>query len=86
MLLLGFEFSLRKMDQKFTFVETIGYGYSYLEFLFRHFKVFRLHAKIGDAAGTVRAHGGKGLDYCYLMGRRPKSCLFRHVTRRKICL
>ena len=52
--------SLREMDQKF-FGGTIGYGDSYLEFLFRHFKVFKLHAILRDAAGAVRAHSGKGL-------------------------
>ena len=36
--------SLREMDQQFKFCGTIGYGDSYLEFLFRHFKIFRLHA------------------------------------------
>ena len=56
--------SLREMDQKFKFVSTTGYWDSYLEFLFRHFKVLRLHAKLHDAAGAVRAHSGKGLGYC----------------------
>ena len=31
--------SLRDMDQKFKFGGTIGYEDSYLEFLFRHFKI-----------------------------------------------
>ena len=72
--------SLREMDQKFKFVGTIGYGNLYLEFLFRHFKVFRLHAILHDAAGAVRAHIGKGSGYCYMIGRGPKSCLLAHVT------
>ena len=42
--------ALREMDQKFKFRGTIGYGDSYLEFLFRHFKVIRLHAILRDAA------------------------------------
>ena len=54
-------FSLREMDQKFFFDGTLGYGSSYFEFLFRHFKVFTLHAKLHDAAGAVRAHSGKVL-------------------------
>ena len=48
------------MDQKFIFGGTIGYVGLYLEFLFRHFKVFRLHATLDDAAEAVRAHSGKG--------------------------
>ena len=46
--------SLREMDQKLKFGRTIGYGNSYLELLFRHFKIFRLHAILHDAAGALR--------------------------------
>ena len=74
------------MDLKFLFGGTIGYGDSYLELLFRHFKVFRLHAKLDDAAGAVRAHSGKGSGFCYKIGRRPNSCLFGHVTGLLFCL
>ena len=60
------------MDQKLKFGGTIGYGDSYLEFLFRQFKVFRLRAIMHDAAGAVRAHSGKGLGYCYMIGTGAK--------------
>ena len=79
-------FSLRAMDQKFKFGGTIGNGESYLEFLFRHFKVFRLHAKLHDAAGAVRAHSGKRPGYRYMIGRGPTSCLLGHVTGLLFCL
>ena len=72
--------SLREMDQKFNFGGTIGYGNSYLELLFRHFKVFKLQAKLHDAVGAVRAQSGKGLGYCYMIGRGPNSCLLGQVT------
>ena len=79
--------SLREMDQKFIFGgRTIGYGDSYLEFLFRHFKVFRLHIILHDAAGTVRAQSGKGPGYFYMIGRGPKSCLLGPVTGLLFCL
>ena len=78
--------SLREMDQKLIFGGTIGYGDSYLEFLFRHFKVLRLHAKLHDAAGTSRADSGKGLGYCYMIGRGPNSCLLGHVIGLLFCL
>ena len=55
--------SLREMDQKLKIGGTIGYGDSYLEYLFRHFKVCRLHAILHDAAGTVRAYSCKGPGY-----------------------
>ena len=78
--------SLRQMDQTFKFGGIIGYGNSYLEFLFRHFQVFRLHAKLHDNAGAVPAHSGKGPGYCYVIGRRPNLCLLGHVTGLLICL
>ena len=61
--------SLREIDQKFEFGGTIGYRDSYLELLFRHFKVFRLYPIRYDAAGAVRAHSGNGPGYCYVIGR-----------------
>ena len=66
-------FSLREMDQKFKFGGNIGYGNSYLELLFRHFKIFRLHAILRDAAGAGRAHSGKRPDDCYMIERGPNS-------------
>ena len=78
--------SLPEMDQKFIFGGTIGYGDSYLEFLFRYFKVFRLHAKLHDAAGAVGAHNGKGPGYYNMVGRGSISCLPGHVTGLLICL
>ena len=79
-------FSLRDMDQNFEFGGTIGYGDSYLEFLFRLFKVSRLHAILHDAAGAVRAHSGKAPGYCYMIGRGPNACLLGHVTGLLFCL
>ena len=78
--------SLRQMDQKFKFGGTIRYENSYLEFLFRHFKVIILHAILHDAAGAVPAYSGKGPGYCYVIGRGPISCLLDHVTWLLFCL
>ena len=65
MLLLGFyNFFLRKMDQKIEFGGTIGYGDSFLEFLFHHFKVFRLFAILQGTTIAVLAHSGKAPGYC----------------------
>ena len=79
-------YSLREMDQKFEIGGTIGYGNSYLEFLFRRFKVFRLHAILYDTAAAVRAHSGKGPRYFYMIGRGPNSYLLGHVTALLFCL
>ena len=78
--------SLREMDQKFKFGGLIGYGNSYLDSVFRCSKVFRLHAILHDAAGAVGAHSGKGLGYCYMIGRGPNSCLLGHATGLLFCL
>ena len=72
--------SLSEMDQKFKFGGLIGYGKSYLDSILRYSKVFRLYAILHDAAGAVRAYSGKGPSYCYMIGRRPNSCLLGHVT------
>ena len=74
------------MDQKYKFGGTMGYVNSYLELLFRQFKIFRLHAILHDAAGAVRAQSGKGPSYCYMIGRGPNSCLLSHVTGLLFCL
>ena len=54
--------------------------------LFRHFKVFRLHAILHHAGGAVRAHSGKGPGFCYMIVRGPNSCLLGHVTGQLLCL
>ena len=57
-----------------------------MEFLFRHFKVFGLHAILLDAAWAVRAHSGKGPGYCFMIGRGPNSCFLGHVIGQLFCL
>ena len=78
-------FSSGEMDQKFEFGGTIRYGNACLEFLFRYFKIFGLHA-IHDAAGAVPAHSRKGPGYCHMIGRGASSCLLGHVTGLLSCL
>ena len=53
--------SLHEMDQKLKFGGLIGYGNSYLDSVFRYSKVFKLHAKLHDAAGAVRTHSATWL-------------------------
>ena len=74
------------MDQQFIFGGTIGYGDSYLDFVLRNSKVIRLHAILHDAAGAVRLQTGKGLGYCYMIGRCPNCRLLGHVTGLIFCL
>ena len=72
--------SWRDTEQKLNFRGTIGYGDSYLEFLFRPFKVYRLHATLHDAAGAVRSHSEKITGCCYIFGQAPVSCVLGDVT------
>ena len=60
--------SLREMDQKFNFGGLIGDGNPSLDSVFRYSKVFRLHAILHDAAGSVRANSGKCPGCCYMIG------------------
>ena len=78
--------SMREMDQLFPYGGVIGYGNSKLDIIFRHSKVFRLHAILHDAAGAVRSHTGRGPGCCYMIGRGPSSCLLGHVTGLLFCL
>ena len=68
------------MNQKFKLAGTTGYRDSYLEFSFRHFNVFRLHAILHDTARAVWAYNAKGPGYNYMFGQRQNPCLFGHVT------
>ena len=72
--------SLHTMDRENKFGGNIVHGESYLEFIYRHFKVFRLPAKQHDAAGDVRAHSGKNSEYCHMILRRPSSCFLNWTT------
>ena len=63
--------SLCEVNQKPKVGAVIGCGDSYLEFLFCHFRIFRLHAKLHDAAGAVHAGSGKRSGDCYMIGRLP---------------
>ena len=79
------ELSSPEMDTNFRFGGTNGYGDSFLEFFFRHFKIYRLHAILHDAAGALRANSSKGLAYYYMTERGPNSWLFGHVTKLLFC-
>ena len=77
---------LLEIDQKHKFAGIIGHGARTGSFLAFLFKVFRQHAILHNAPGAVRAHSGKGRDYCYIIGPGPISCLLRQVTLPLFCL
>ena len=66
---------------------TIGIGDSFLDTVFRHFKVFRLHAVLHDSAGALRSTYNKGPGYCYALDNSPvNSCFLGHVSGLLYCL
>ena len=77
--------SFLEMNQKFKIGRTKYFGDSYLEFSFCHFKVFKLHAKLNDAAVAMRSHSGRVPGYCYVYGREPNSCLLGYLTGILFC-
>ena len=80
MFLLGYYTSFTWRGPKYKFDGSIGYADSYLKLFNCHFKVFRLHAFLHDAARAVRAHCGKGLGYSYMSCRISRLCLLGHMT------
>ena len=54
--------------------------------LFCKFKIFRLHAILHDAAGSVNSTTYKGPGYYYVLPRFPSSCFLGHVTGLIFCL
>ena len=64
---------------------TFGYGDSYMEFFFRHFKFFRTRAILHDAIGAVRAQTTNDPVYCCMFGRGSNSFFFGHVTGLLFC-
>jgi hypothetical protein len=66
---------------------TIGIGDSRLDKLFRHFKIFRLHAIMHDAAGHMRERYNVGPGYCYVLNHFPiNSCLIAHISGLAYCI
>ena len=71
---------LREVDQIYLLDGKIGFGDPYLDSVFCYSKVFRLHAILYHAAGAPQVQSGKGPGYCYMIGRKPNTCFFGHVT------
>ena len=55
---------LQSFDQKYPFGGLIGYGNSYMDPILQHSKLFRMHAILHDAAGSVKQTTGNGPGYC----------------------
>ena len=86
--LFGWDFGLilREVYQNFEFGGNIGYGDPHSKCLIRHFKIFRLNAKLHVVVGAVWANTVTGLGYCYMTFRGANSSLPAHVTWVVFCL
>ena len=80
------DINLKEMDQKFTFGRLIGYGNSCIDYFLEIQKLFRLHAIVHDATGSVKTTTYKGPGYCYVLPTFPSSCFLLHVTGLFFCL
>ena len=78
--------SLRDMKQNYDFGGINCCGDSYLEFVFSHSKLFRLHAILNRAAGALRSHCVKNPGYCISIGRGTYYCVLGQVTGLPFCL
>ena len=57
----------------------IGIDDSKLDRIFKHSKIFRMHAVIHDAAGLVKSISNKGPGYSYILPLPISCCFFGHV-------
>ena len=73
--------SSREMDQKIKFDGTIAYRDYKLEFFFRPFEAFRLHAILHDAVEAVQTYSSKGPGYEYKIRPETNSYFPDRATR-----
>ena len=78
--LLGEEFSFETIDTDAPFGSIIGMDNSYLDLIFKHSKIFRLHAAFHDGFGYCKYQNEKGPGYSYIFNLPINSCLLGHVT------
>ena len=78
--------NLKEIDQFFSFGDLIGYGNFCMDYFFAKSKVFKLLAKLHDAAGSVKSTTYKGPGYCYVLPRFPSFCFRDQVTGLLFCL
>lgn len=84
--LLDDDISIDVMNDEYPYGGLIGYGNSSMDCLLSWSKIFRLHAALHDAAGSVKTKSGKGPGYCYTLKNFPNSFLLGHVTGLAYCV
>ena len=71
---------MKEIDKKNSFWGSIWIRKSLYGLFFAVSKIFRLHAILHDAAGSVKYTTYKGPGYCYILPRFPSTCFLGHVT------
>ena len=65
----------------------IGMDNSRLDYFLKHFKIFRMHAVLHDAAGYMREVHNTGPGYCYALENFPiNSCVLGHISGLMFCM
>ena len=80
---LNNEKNLRYFNDLAEFGGLIGPGNSTLDFFFKCFKVFRLHAIFRDAFGFMKSNYNVGPGYVYAISKKPifaNSMFLGHIT------
>jgi hypothetical protein len=82
-LLLHPELEVEQFSQKYPHGGKIGIGNSWLNMIFKHCKVLRLHASFHDAFGVMKTEYNIGPGYCYAdpwPEPSPNLCFMGHWT------
>lgn len=78
---------LDEVNENTPYGGTIGIGDSFLDNIFHHFKIFRLHAVLHDSAGVMRSKYNVGPGYCYALHNFPiNSCFMGHISGILYCI
>lgn len=64
----------------------IGVNNSSLDCYLKHFKIFRLHAILHDAAGYMKTVYNKGPGYSYVLPMRWNCCFIGHLSGLPFCI
>ena len=74
------EYNEKRVNNDVPFGGIIGINNSAIDSIFKHSKIFRLHAAYHDAFGYCKTHYNRGPGYNYIVYIPLNSCLVGHVT------
>ncbi len=78
---------LNEINRNCPYGGIIGINNSKLDTIFRHSKIFRLHAIMHDSAGYMCDKYRVGPGYCYVIKKCPiNSCFLGHISGLLFCV